>query len=116
MANINSLNDAYHSNREAMMRQHPKDVIPSYDQLKHKIEEITGGGLMSHPMCKNSYVAFTGSFSNLNVCPQTGASKFFPKTNKVYQEFVTIPIGPVLQALWHSPASAKQLSYHQSRT
>ncbi len=66
-------------------------------------------------MCKNSCVAFTGPFSNLDVCPRCGASKFCPETNKVYQEFVTIPIGPVLQALWRSPASAKQLSYRQSR-
>ncbi|KJA14969.1 hypothetical protein HYPSUDRAFT_149723, partial [Hypholoma sublateritium FD-334 SS-4] len=116
MANINSSNDAYHSTREAIMRRHPEDVIPSYDQLKRKIEEITGVGPMSYPMCKNSCVAFTGPFSILDVCPRCGASKFCPETNKVYQEFVTIPIGPVLQALWRSPASAKQLSYRQSRT
>ena len=69
LANINSSADAYHSTREAIKRRYPADSIPSHDQIKRRIEEITGVGSVSHPMCKNSCVAFTGPFSQLDICP-----------------------------------------------
>ncbi|KJA13784.1 hypothetical protein HYPSUDRAFT_151137, partial [Hypholoma sublateritium FD-334 SS-4] len=116
MASINSSNDAYHVTRGAILRRHPEDVIPSYDQIKRRIEDITGVGSISHPMCTNSCVAFTGPFSNLDTCPRCGESKICPITKKIRQEFVTIPIAPVLQSLWRSPDSAKRLSYRQQKT
>lgn len=116
MASINSSNDSYNSTRDAILRRHPEDPIPSYDQIKRRIEEITGVGSISHPMCKNSCIAFTGPFSELVICPRCGTPKFCPETKKVYQEFVTIPIAPVLQALWRSPESARRLLYRQRKT
>lgn len=116
MACSNSSNDAYHLTREAIMRRHPEDIIPSHDKIKRRIEEITGVGSISHPMCKNSCIAFTGPFSNLDTCPRCGETKICPVTKRAHQEFVTIPIAPVLQALWRSPESAKRLSYRQQKT
>jgi hypothetical protein len=116
MSNINSSNDAYHSTREAIKRRHPEDNIPSHDQIKRRVEEITGVGSISHPMCKNSCIAFTGPFSKLDRCPRCGTTKLCPETKKPHQEFATIPIAPVLQALWRNPESAKRLSYRQRKT
>ena len=38
------------------------DHVPSYEQMKHHISDITGVSSIVHPMCKNSCLAFTGPF------------------------------------------------------
>ncbi|KJA16114.1 hypothetical protein HYPSUDRAFT_148287, partial [Hypholoma sublateritium FD-334 SS-4] len=62
--------DTYVTMREAILRRHPEDQIPSYDQMKRVITEITGVSSVVHPMCRNSCLAFTGPFSDLDKCPK----------------------------------------------
>ncbi|KAF9471155.1 hypothetical protein BDN70DRAFT_762626, partial [Pholiota conissans] len=59
LVSINSSVGTYVKMREAILRRHPDDQIPSYDQMKRLITEITGVTSVVHPMCKNSCVAFT---------------------------------------------------------
>ena len=116
LANINSSAEAYNNARDAIKRRHPEDQIPSHDQIKRRIEDITGVGSISHAMCKNSCMAFTGPLSELDACPRCGTPKFCPETKKLHQEFVTIPIAPILQAMWRDPGSAIRLSYRRRKT
>ena len=78
--------------------------------------EITGVTSVVHPMCKNSCLAFTGPFSDCVTCPKCDAPKLCPLTKKPYQEFHTILIGPILQALWREPSSAQKFRYRQEIT
>lgn len=108
--------DTYVTMREAILRRHPEDQLPSYNQIKRAITEITGVSSVVHPMCKNSCVAFTGPFSDLDRCPKCDEPKICPFTKKPHREFHTILLGPILQALWREPSSAQRFRYRQQIT
>ena len=111
LANMNSSVESFNANRDAIMRRHPAHRVPSYDQMKRQISSITGVGSVIHAMCKNSCLAFTGPFADLDHCPKCGEPKFCPGTKKFQQEFHTILLGPVLQALWRDASSARNFYY-----
>jgi len=69
-----------------------------------------------HPMCRNSCVAFMGPYTDLDCWPNCEEPKHCPISGKYLQEFHTMPIGPILQALWHDPTSARQFEYRRSKT
>ncbi len=91
---MNSSVESFNANRDAIMRRHPAHRVPSYDQMKRQISSITGVGSVIHAMCKNSCLAFTGPFADLDHCPKCGEPKFCPGTKKFQQEFHTILLGP----------------------
>ena len=64
----NSSQETYTSVRQAILRRHPEDNIPSYDQIKRRVAEITGVVSIVHDMCVNTCIAFTGPFSQLDLC------------------------------------------------
>lgn len=111
LVSMKSSVNTYVSMHEAILRRHPGDQIPSYEQMKRVITDITGVTSVVHPMCKNSCLAFTGPFSNCDMCPKCDAPKLCPLTKKPHQEFHTILIGPILQALWREPSSARRFKY-----
>ncbi|KAJ7272682.1 hypothetical protein B0H12DRAFT_1200136 [Mycena haematopus] len=75
-------------------------------------------------MCPNSCVAYTAHWAELDECPKCGSARYDPirlqnsdGLNKVpLRQFDTIPIGPVLQALWRSKEGAKRMRHRQKRT
>ena len=68
-------------------------------------------------MCRNSCVALTGPFMDLDHCPKCGEPKRCPISGKYQQEFHTMPIGPILQALsGRDPQSARWFEYRRSKT
>lgn len=116
LVSMKSSVDTYVSMREAILRRHPGDRIPTYDQIKRVITEITGVTSVVHPMCKNSCIAYTGPFSNLDQCPKCGEPKLCSLSKKPSQEFHTILLGPILQALWREPSSAQRFGYRRTIT
>lgn len=108
--------ETYNTTREAILRRHPEDQLPSYDQMKKIVSEITGVTSVVHAMCKNSCMAFTGPFSDLDRCPKCNEPKNCPLTKKPVQEFHTMLLGPILQAMWREPSSAKRFQYRQTVT
>ena len=108
--------DSYKKTRDAILRRHPDDGIPSHDQMKKILAEVTGVGSVVHPMCKHSCMAYTRPLSKLDKCLKCGKPKLCPVTGKPQQEFHTILIGPVLQALWRDPSSAQRFSYRRHKT
>ena len=116
LVSMKSSVNTYVTMREAILRRHPEDQIPSYNQIKRAITEITGVASVAHPMCKNSCLAFTGPFSDLDKCPRCQEPKLCPVTKKPTQEFHTILLGPILQALWREPSSAQKFEYRRKIT
>ena len=116
LANMNSSVDSFNANRNAILRRHPEDNVPSYSQMIRHISEITGVSSVVHAMCKNSCLAFTGPFANLDRCSVCNEPKLCPVTKKPQQEFHTILLGPILQALWRDASSAKKFHYRRWKT
>ncbi|KAF9470601.1 hypothetical protein BDN70DRAFT_939565 [Pholiota conissans] len=54
--------------------------------------------------------------ADLEKCPICHEPKICPITKKPYQEFHTILLGPVLQALWRDPSSARRFDYRRKIT
>ena len=112
----------YMKTREAILRRHPEDDIPSHYQMTRKIVELTGVDSVANDMCPNSCIGYTGPFSNLEHCPECGDPRYDPivlektngETKKARRQFHTIPVGPQLQALYRSPESAN-LMRHRHR-
>ena len=66
-------------------------------------------------MCINSCVAYTGPFKALEVCPVCDEPRF-DAGNRPRQVFLTIPIGPQLQALRRNKDKAMALRYRTLHT
>jgi hypothetical protein len=110
---INSPQKTYTSARQAVLRRHPDDKIPTYDQVKRHIADITGVEAMEHDMCIKTCLAYTGPFADLDQCPICGEARWDLFTRKARQTFHAIPIGPQLQALWRDKDSAEQMKYRR---
>lgn len=119
----NASEETYNATRTAIMRRHPEDHILSYHAVRSKVTELTGVTSVTHDMCIDSCVAFTGPFAKEEACPickkprydpiqlaRSGGSKKVPQ-----RQFHTMPLGPQLQALARSPEGAKDISYLSRR-
>ena len=68
-------------------------------------------GFLSHCTC----LAYTGVFAPLSVCPFCGENQYKQQHHNIgdpkvaCRQFVTLPIGPQLQALWQHPVSVAKL-------
>jgi hypothetical protein len=116
LASIKSSQDTYTLSRDAILRRHPDDEIPSYDQMKRRIAEITGVVSIVDDMCRNSCIAYTGPFANFDACPECGAPRLDPLTKKAERHLYTIPLGPQLQAQWRDDEGAKRMGYRRAKT
>ena len=109
----------YKVNRKAFLRQLPEADIPSYYKTKRLVVDLTGVDSVVHHMCINSCIAYTGPFSDLEVCPICSESQYDQfqlnltngRDRVPRQEFHTIPIGLQLQALYWEPESAMHAHY-----
>ncbi|GLB36899.1 hypothetical protein LshimejAT787_0311860 [Lyophyllum shimeji] len=67
-------------------------------------------------MCIDSCVGFTGPFEVLDVCPKCSQPRYHPGTTKGRRQFPTIPIGPIVQALYGSEETAAMMHYLENMT
>jgi Transposase family tnp2 len=121
LAVSNASQQTFNTFRSAAMKRHRDSPFLSYDQIKRRVEQISGVIPIIHDMCIDSCAAFTGPFSDLDKCPicfkarykDTGGSR----TKRIPQRrFHTIPIGPIIQALYRSPETAKLMRHRSERT
>ena len=67
-------------------------------------------------MCPESCVAYTGPYDELEICPHCSTPQYIAGDNKKAQkQFSTIPIGPVIQALYSSHDIAEHMHYLEQR-
>jgi Transposase family tnp2 len=115
----NASKDMYTATKIALNRHDGGVSIPTYKQIQSQIAKITSIVPLIYDMCHRSCVAYMGSFSNLTHCPECGNPQFDPlqpDKMKPHRRFSTIPLGPQLQALWHSPESTAAMGYHVNET
>jgi hypothetical protein len=94
--------DHYETIRKVNMAAYPDDGFLSFDQAKRTVKKLSGVVPIRHDCCISSCAAFTGTYSDLDACPYCKAPRY-DDNGKPCQQFTTIPIGPVLQALYMSP-------------
>ncbi|KAJ8589580.1 hypothetical protein M405DRAFT_899515, partial [Rhizopogon salebrosus TDB-379] len=120
--------DAYNRMRRSTMRNFAGaaavDDVQSFYNVEKLISTYTGVESIEHDMCSKSCLAFTGPYSNLDHCPMCDTSRWNEarlqasngRTRVAAQKFVTIPLGPQLQALYRHPDSARDMRYLHERT
>jgi hypothetical protein len=69
LSTLNASEDSYRSAAEGIRRRHPDDEILSYERIRKKVTEMSGVHPITHHMCINTCVAFTGPYSDLDKCP-----------------------------------------------
>jgi hypothetical protein len=89
----------------------PNDPILSFDQVKRRVRWLSGVVPVEHDMCVNLCLAFTGPHENLEACACCNEAQYFPGTTKPRKRFTTIPIGPVIQAMYSSRNIADSMHY-----
>ena len=122
IATLNSSQQTYEDVRAAILEQYPEDNILSYYEVKKAIEELTGVTSITHDMCSDTCVAFTGPFSILEYCPLCRKPRYkeqqlSAKNSKIPNRvFHTIPLGPQIQALQSSPDGFEDMLYSVNQT
>ena len=122
LANYTSSVDTYNQNRKSMLRRHPEDDIYTYDQAKHLVQHLSGIVPLAHDMCINTCIAYTGPFSDLEICPYCNTPRYNPavlgkssEKKTAQRVFHTMPIGPQLQAFYRSRESAEKMKYAENK-
>jgi hypothetical protein len=70
-------------------------------------------------MCVNSCIGFTGPFRDKTICPVCQEARYenVRQKNKVStqprKQFITIPIGPQIQAQWRSEKAAYNMGHRR---
>ena len=111
----NSPQHVYMSVKNVIKHRYPDSKLLSLDKVKQLIVEITGISPITDHMCIESCVAYTGPFKALDACPVCN-EPHFDSQHRPRQVFLTIPVGPLLQALRRSKAKAMALCYRTLHT
>jgi hypothetical protein len=115
VATHNSAQHVYISVKDAIERRYPESKLLSLERVKQLTVEITGIFPITDHMCPNSCIAYTGPFKALETCPICGECRF-KNWNRPKQVFLTIPVGPQLQALKRNIDKAMALRYRKLHT
>ena len=106
--------DHYEMIRKVDMAAYPEDEFLSFDQAKRTLRKLSGVVPIRHDCCVASCAAFTGAYFDLDACPYCKAPRY-DSQGRPCRQFTTIPIGPVLQALFGSPQTAAEMHYLEKR-
>ncbi|KAJ3547513.1 hypothetical protein NMY22_g1612 [Coprinellus aureogranulatus] len=114
---VHSSQMAYTDTINALKLAHPEDDLLSFDQIKRRVRQLTGVRSIIQNMCPNSCLAYTGPFSNLDKCPKCDEPRYTTKDGtSPRQEFHTLPIGYIIQALKRDKETAKEMDYWNEKT
>ena len=124
LATTKASQDTYTTVGEAIEDRFPECQFPSIHVLKSKIRELTGIIPLIDDMCDNSCIRFTGPFMGLTHCPKCGEFRYDQVrydtsngTDRIPRKtFLTIPLGPQLQAMYRSKKHAEAMRYRSQRT
>jgi hypothetical protein len=116
---ISHLEKIYHAVIN-MIQQFIGFELHSYHIVKKRIEGYTMVTQLKINMCTNSCIAFTEPFKELDKCPKCHEDRYeeIRKTKKMRprQQFCTIPLGPLIQAMWHTPEGTDSMRYCDWKT
>ncbi|KAL1941328.1 hypothetical protein VTO73DRAFT_7145 [Trametes versicolor] len=113
----------YADNREAIVElDHANKDIPTYEQLKTLVADLTGIHALREDMCPNTCIAYTGPFADLVKCPMCSEPRYDvvqtarTRKNVARRTFHTFPLGPQVQAMYSSPENAEHMGYRAAIT
>jgi len=99
---------------------YPNSTMLSFNQVRNWLKSLSGILPLHSDMCPNTCMAFTGIFLTLNKCQFCGKNRFQKSQQGnsfiPHCQFVTLPIGPQLQALWCHPITVAKLRDRLRRT
>ena len=114
--NNSSASRKHYENLRAIEHMHrPDDPMLSFDQVKRRVCWLSGVVPVEYDMCVNSCLAFTGPRESLDACSHCGESRYCPGSTKPQKRFTTIPIGPVIQAMYSSRVIADSMHYMERK-
>lgn len=97
----------------------------SFEQVKALAAEYSGVKPIYEDMCPRSCVGFTGPFRDMRSCPICGEDRYEMRTRTLSsrskhevsrRRFLTLPVGPSLQAMYRSPEGADAMGYRNRVT
>jgi len=106
--------DHYKMIHKVNMAAYPDDKFLSFDQAKWTLKKLSGIVPIRHDCYISGCAAFTGAYSDLDACPYCN-TPHYDNNGKPCWQFTMIPISPVLQALYMSPKTAKDMHYLEKR-
>ncbi|CDO72198.1 hypothetical protein BN946_scf184970.g50 [Trametes cinnabarina] len=111
----------YADNRAAFMEFEPEASIPTYEQVKGLVANITGVQAIRSEMCTNTCVAYVGPFAAFQECPFCGEARYDSAglargKHIARRTFCTYPLGPQLQAMWGSAENALLMKHRAQET
>ena len=112
----NSSEAAYNDIRSTMLLCYPNDPFFFFGQMKRRVEQLSGVVPIFHDMCQDTCVGFTGPLGELDLCPSCDKSRYRQGTKEPLRQFISIPLGPVIQALYRSRETAENMHYREHKT
>lgn len=96
----------------------PHLTLLSFEECESLTHRISGVSPIFTDMCRNSCVAFTGFFQDLDVCPERSADRWIDTKKKagVFKQTLTLPVGPSIQALYTGSDSSLAMKYRLEKT
>ncbi|KAJ3803661.1 hypothetical protein F5876DRAFT_84770 [Lentinula aff. lateritia] len=105
----------YTSSQAAVPHRYPSSSLLSYAQVKSQIAFLTGIHPITHDMCPNTCMAYTGPFADHKSCPRCDTLRYDLLTNRLRQQFYTLPLGPYIQTLYRDSTTAQLLGHFGKR-
>ena len=112
----NASQTTYNTFRSSMLACYPDDPFLSYGQVKRRVEQLSGVVPIFYDMCPDTCIGFTGPFIDHERCPTCGKERYRSGTREPHRQFCTIPLGPVIQALYGSLETADRMHYRERAT
>lgn len=106
----------YNDWHDLLLDCYPDDPFLSFNQMKQRIKQLSGIVPIYHDMCQHTCVGFTDPLIDCDICPICGANCYRPDLCEPCRPFITIPLGPVIQAFYTSPETAEKMRYCERKT
>jgi hypothetical protein len=117
-----SSESTYDAIRSSIKGCYSESTMLLFDQVRNRLKGITGILLLHFDMCVNTCLAYTGAFLPLTACLFCGECQYEQQHHDIGDpkiarcQFITLPLGPQLQALWRHPVSVAKLRDRLRRT
>jgi hypothetical protein len=116
LSTTNASQATYDTFRSGMIECYPDDPFLSFRQVKRRVEQLSGVVPILNDMCPDTCVGFTGPLLNCDQCPMCGKERYRAGTKEPCRQFIIIPLGPVIQALYGSSDTADKMHYRERTT
>ena len=116
LSTTNTSQATYDGTRSAILNCYPDDPFLSFGQMRRRVEQLSGVVPIFYDMCPDTCVGYTGPFRDCDRCPICGQDRYRAGTRDPRRQFITIPLGPVIQALYGSPETADKMHYRERAT